>query len=342
MKKLISILLTISMLLCFAACSAEKTPEDEASSVDSSSLESLISSVESVVDTVSEPDVSSVVEQPKPVETPPSVVSTPQEEIVSSEAVVSTPEKVGYDVRPEDEVEWHRGYINNYQEYFEKMKYSESNERDSFIHYLLHAPSCETNEAKPLFIFLHGLNGWVSIQDPGDAKNMVDGLIELENQDEKFAAYTLVPITPDGTQGWWTDFQKRNFKNLLRKLIANYNIDPKRVYISGFSMGGMVTCQLVNEMPENTFAAVVPLAGISDMNYPAGLYKTAFRIYHATGDGSVSVSSSRRLYQQLKSSGHPNVELIEYEGGNHKTPLYEAFIAEKDEFFEWIFAQKLP
>lgn len=351
MKRFISVFLAVILSVCLCGCSGSSGGDvsDIGSDMAPSSEDTVTDTSTSVSDAESDT-------QEKPVDTTSSVISeavssvveASQSQTVSSEAptpseeVTSTPVRIGYDVPLESEVDWYRGTINTTSDYLKRMKFSLTNESGSFIKYLFHCPSYETAEAKPLFIFLHGLGGFVSMEDLGDAKNLVEGLIELENKDEKYAAYTLVPITPDGYEGWWTDTQISNFKKLIKKLIENYNIDPKRIYITGFSMGGMTTCRLVNEMPANTFAAAVPLAGISDIYSPLSHKNTAFRIYHATGDTTVSISSSRRLYQQLKDAGHPKVELIEFEGGHHKTPLDEVYIGQKEEFFEWIFAQKLP
>lgn len=164
----------------------------------------------------------------------------------------------------------------------------------------------------------------------------------LENEYEEYGAYTLTPSTPFPNQGWWTETQLSAFKKLIYQLIDDYKIDPKRIYITGISMGGFVTCQLVDEMPPNTFAAAVPLSGASNMSDPESLHNTAFRIYHSNRDTTVNVSCSRALNQQLLSSDHPKVEYIEFHHGHHTSPLRDVYSVQRYTFFEWLFAQRLP
>ena len=210
------------------------------------------------------------------------------------------------------------------------------------IQYLLHQPIQEKDRSYPLVIFLHGLGDTVNIQTMGTATNFVDSMLSLENESKDYRAYTLVPSTPLAHEGWWTYEQLEAFKHLIYHLLETYNIDAKRVYITGISMGGFTTCELVNQMPSNTFAAAVPLSGSQMMTDPETLLNTAFRIYHSTNDTVVNVSCSRDLYQQLLIVNHPKVEYTEFVSGNHTSALYSVYSEQCYEFFGWMFAQRLP
>jgi polyhydroxybutyrate depolymerase len=50
-------------------------------------------------------------------------------------------------------------------------------------------------------------------------------------------------------------------RQILKDLDSIASIDPKRIYTTGFSMGGMFAFWLTYEMPD-TFAAVAPVAGV--------------------------------------------------------------------------------
>jgi len=231
--------------------------------------------------------------------------------------------------------------ISSTQDYFKTTSFIEENTSE-IIHYLFHEPIRDTGKTAPLVIFLHGQGDTVTEWSPGTATPIVESLIYLENKSQEYSAYTLVPSTPLAYEGSWTETQLYAFKKLISHLIENYNIDPKRIYISGISMGGFATCRLVNEMPPDTFAAAVPLSGARDIAMPKTLYNTAFRIYHVATDTVVSVSHSRSLYQLLTESDHPNVEYTEFESGSHISPLYTVFTTNRDSFFEWLFDQRLP
>ena len=225
-------------------------------------------------------------------------------------------------------------------EYFEARDFYDD-VTEQTVKYLFHEPLRDSGEPMPLVIFLHGKGDSVTLGSPGTATPMVRSMMELENESYHYGAYTLVPSTPLAHEGQWTDFQVLAFKMLLADLIERYNIDESRIYLSGVSMGGFMTCQLVNEMP-GTFAAAVPLSGAQNVRVPLTSHVTAFRIYHVATDPVVDVSRSRSLYQQLVESGHPNVEYIEYPDGSHISPIYTVFEHNRDAFFDWLFSQRLP
>lgn len=208
------------------------------------------------------------------------------------------------------------------------------------LEYLFHEPMWNTDKEAPLIIFLHGLGDTVNQTSFGTATPLVHKLLALESQDEYYSTYTLVPMTPLKNEGWWQDWQLDFLKALIFQLVEDYDIDPKRIYITGISMGGYTTCDLVNQMPPDTFAAAVPLSGARYLLNPTQLFNTAFRIYHSKNDTVVNVSCSQGLAYQLESSQHPNVEYIEFADGDHISPLYSVY--NDTAFFQWLFAQRLP
>lgn len=229
--------------------------------------------------------------------------------------------------------------ISSVQDYFDVNIYAPP-EKVGNIQYLFHEPIRDTGKAYPLIIFLHGLGDQVNEYSMGTAGPLVNSLIRLENESEQYSAYTLVPETPFAKEGWWKAWQLDYLKQLIIYLGENYNIDTKRIYVTGISMGGYITCRLVNTMPPDTFAAAVPLSGAYDMKKPDAVMNTAFRIYHSAQDTVVNVSCSQSLYQQLVFYKHPNVEYVEYSEGNHISPLYRVYY--DPSFYEWLFAQRLP
>lgn len=231
--------------------------------------------------------------------------------------------------------------ITSSEEYFESKVYFEHSKL-ALVHYLFHEPIRDTDGSYPLIIFLHGLGDSVNEWSLGTATQFAESLMLLENESEKYSAYTLVPQTPFANEGWWTDEQLEAFQYLIYDLIENYSIDTKRIYITGISMGGSTTCVLVDTMPPDTFAAAVPLSGAETLTNPGALHSTAFRIYHSKNDTVVHPEYSRALYKQLSSSGHPNMEYIEFEYGSHISPLYSVYTEQRYPFFDWLFAQRLP
>ena len=230
--------------------------------------------------------------------------------------------------------------VISYDGYFDMTYFSVTNSPNK-IQCLFHEPIRQnTGESYPLIIYLHGKGETLSATNGGSGKLFIESLMDMENAAEKFGAYTLVPVTPLGKNGWWTDTEFIFLKCLIDRLVRSYNIDAKRIYVTGISMGGYITCRLLKEMPPDTFAAAVPLSGAYTMNDPVALHNTAFRIYHSAEDTVVNVSRSRDLYQQLIASNHPKVEYFEAEYGGHMSPLQTAY--GDPYFYFWLFEQKLP
>ena len=226
-------------------------------------------------------------------------------------------------------------------DYFDALTYYDKT-TDTNLEYLFHEPLRDTGKEYPMLIFLHGLFEEMSLNSLGTAGSMVETLMYYENNLERYSIYTLIPSTPLPSEGWWQDNQLNALKKLIEVLCEGYKIDKKRIYISGISMGGMTTCQLLDEMPKDTFAAAATFSGVSNITNPEKLHNTAIRIYHAQNDETVSPASSRNLHQQLINSGHQNVQYTEFEGGDHLSAIKTVFTRQRLEFLDWLFAQKLP
>ncbi len=316
MKKSLIAVLVVLCFLWVTGCSGQSEKEASfPSTLSNPSQSKEVSSAPSAPQEPSSPS-SALVEtsstQPMPQESDPLVSSPPQEE---------------------------GPLLNSFFNYFEFCEYKDETTED-MVQYLFHKPLRKTNEPMPLVIFLHGKGDSVSLDYFGTAGPMVDALMELENESEEYGTYTLVPITPFSYEGDWTYSQVETLKALLPKIVEQYNIDPKRVYVSGISMGGFMTCRLVSEMPD-FFAAAVPLSGSLLIDFPWLVLGTSFRIYHVATDSVVEVGCSRRLHEQLSYYNHPNLTYVEYETGDHISPLYTVFTQDREGFFSWLFAQRL-
>lgn len=127
----------------------------------------------------------------------------------------------------------------------------------------------------PLVLFLHGAG------ERGDdnEKQLVHGskLFVTEENRKQYPAIVVFPQCPEN--GFWSSVQVDRMKKpaefrfdysqketssmtavveLLGKLIKNEAVDGRRVYVTGLSMGGMGTFEMVYRHPE-FFAAAMPI-----------------------------------------------------------------------------------
>ena len=179
--------------------------------------------------------------------------------------------------------------------------------------YLQYAPS-DLGSKRPLIISCHGMNQSAKYQWDAlkDAKTLADK--------EKF-----VIVLPEGINSGWDISGDRDI-NLIKDLIAqmkkDFDIDEKRVYLSGFSMGGMLTYHAMNKIPD-VIAAFAPISG-----YPMwGFTYTGKRAipvihHHGTGDDVCVYSNVQRNIDELvkknKCSSTPTITQ-NYGGYSHIT-----------------------
>lgn len=119
---------------------------------------------------------------------------------------------------------------------------------------IVYAPK-DLPENAPLFISCHGAGQGADYQQ-GQSK------FEALADQKKF-----VIVYPNGIGKYWDISGESDIKfmdAIINLMVKRYKIDRKRVYISGFSMGGMFTYHCANKMA-NRVAAFCPVSG-----YPMG------------------------------------------------------------------------
>lgn len=135
---------------------------------------------------------------------------------------------------------------------------------------------------RPLVISLHGLN-----QDINYQKNQAKW--ELVADTAKF-----VVVYPAGVSNSWdingtkdTDF----ISAIIDNMFTRYGIDRNRVYVSGFSMGGMMSYHTANKIA-NKVAAIGPVSGYLFGNTAASSRPMPIIHVHGTADDVVYYNAS--------------------------------------------------
>lgn len=123
---------------------------------------------------------------------------------------------------------------------------------------------------------------------------------------------------------------------MLDSLSTTGQVNSKKIYLAGLSMGGMGTFELLWRKP-NFFAAAMPICGGGD---PAKVktYAKQFPVwvFHGDNDNVVPVGNSRLMVNSLKSAG-ARVQYTEYPGVGHDS--WKNAFAEPD-FLKWLFSKK--
>lgn len=140
--------------------------------------------------------------------------------------------------------------------------------------YIVYAPK-DLGKDRPLLISCHGMN-----QDAAYQKGMLT--IESVADTAKF-----VTVFPNGIDRGWDISGDRDINfvlALIDEMVDKYQIDRNRVYLSGFSMGGMFTYHAMNRIPDK-IAAFAPISGYPMGGTTANASVRPIPIIHTHGTG---------------------------------------------------------
>jgi predicted peptidase len=192
--------------------------------------------------------------------------------------------------------------------------------------YLLFLPEGYGKEQKrwPLMLFLHGAG------ERGDDLNKVKvhGPPKIVETRKDFPFIVVSPQCPE--DDWWTK-KTEMLINLLDDIIARYDVDPERVYLTGLSMGGYGSWALASEYPDR-FAAVVPICGGGNRIMSIFLKDMPIWAFHGAKDSVVPVEESKELVEAINARGG-NAKLTIYPDANHDswTETYN-----NQEVYDWL------
>jgi predicted peptidase len=215
------------------------------------------------------------------------------------------------------------------------------------LYRLFRPASMDEKKKYPLVLFLHGA-GERGEDNQAQTKHGVKYF--LQNQ-ATYPCFIVAPQCPGKFQ--WVDTPWGNLKHtipaqptdplqgaieLLTSLEKEFSaVDTKRLYVTGLSMGGFGTWDIISRLPK-TFAAAVPICGGADEAQAPKIAKVPVWVFHGGADDVVKTVRSRNMVAALKAAGG-TPKYTEYAGVGHG--CWDQAYGEA-ELFPWLFAQKLP
>lgn len=206
----------------------------------------------------------------------------------------------------------------------------------------------DENIKYPLVVCLHGAGGRGN-DNMGRGSEAFKVLNEKRIK-EKYPSFLLVPQCPKQKKWVNVEWKFENYSideipisdelhyvsELIDSIIRIYPIDKSKVYITGQSMGGFGTWDLILRRPE-LFAAAIPVCGGGDTSKVDRLRNIGVWIFHGEIDNKVPVEASREMYAAMKMKHIDNVKYTEFEGVKHNswTPAWS-----NDLLIDWLFRQK--
>lgn len=126
--------------------------------------------------------------------------------------------------------------------------------------------------------------------------------------------------------------------NLIRSLEDKYAIDESRMYITGYSMGGYGTWDMITRYPD-MFAAAIPICGAGDPTKAELIKDMPIWAFHSAGDITVPSSGSREMVAAIEDAGGSSIKYTEFSDDAHDawTRAYT-----NEELYTWLYAQSKP
>jgi predicted peptidase len=180
------------------------------------------------------------------------------------------------------------------------------------MNYLLYLPKDygKTDKTWPLILFLHGAG------ERGDniEKVKTHGPARLAAEGRDFDFIIVSPQCPQ--EGWWTGMTDE-LMALVDDISQRYQVDTRRLYITGLSMGGFGTWSLIQKYPDK-FAAAAPICGGGE-TVPARhrLDKMPIWVFHGAKDEVVPLSKSEEMVKVVEKSGNKNIKFTVYPEAGH-------------------------
>lgn len=231
------------------------------------------------------------------------------------------------------------------QPLFDKLIYTHGNE--TLPYRFLKPDQIDPEKRYPLLIFLHGAgergkDNEVHIQH-------IAGLFSDPEISARYASYVLAPQCPEDMM-WASHDRTENglgmrlkptrpmamVISLIGKIEKEFPVDRSRIYVTGLSMGGYGTWDLIARFPDR-FAAAVPICGGGDPRTAARIRHIPIWAFHGALDRVVAARQSRIMVKALQDAG-ASPGYTEYPDVGHESWVYAY---REPHLLPWMFDQQL-
>ncbi|MGL1891854.1 MAG: prolyl oligopeptidase family serine peptidase [Spirochaetaceae bacterium] len=173
--------------------------------------------------------------------------------------------------------------------------------------YVMYLPNKDKKiKSYPTIIYLHGA-GQRSVY----VENLLNDVIftNIENMD----SFPFIVIAPQATYGDWWDPQRLDL--FLDDMIKEFPINPKQIYLTGYSMGGVGTWLWTAESPKR-FAAIAPTAGSGFTKDAIKMKNLPIWVFHGEEDSAVPIKESEVMYNEINKINE-EIEFTRLKDKNH-------------------------
>lgn len=219
---------------------------------------------------------------------------------------------------------------------------------EAFYGYYAYTPSVK-GANYPLLLFLHGAGEKGNSNQDNTILDIVlrNGPPKLIEKNEWKPTYPMIVVSPQCHESNWNGIKLYEF---VEYLIKNYNINTKRIYVTGLSMGGYGTFTYLTTNADSCHAATaVPICGGGNTRKTAGMKHVPVWAFHGDADKTVLPIKSIQMVDSINAQNPPiKAKLTMYPGVGHnswsrtyagtgmgtESAEYDAF---NQSIFDWMF-----
>ncbi|MBE7175202.1 MAG: dienelactone hydrolase family protein [Mucilaginibacter polytrichastri] len=201
----------------------------------------------------------------------------------------------------------------------------------SIRQYLAYVPAgynSQPTKKWPLVIYLHGQS------EKGNDINKIFWSYFCWRTMDRHYPYLLITPQLQSSQGSWNP---ADLDKMLDEVVKKYNVDPNRIIINGYSLGGNGAWKWAQYNP-NRFAGMVATSGWGTPSEGYKLVNLPIQAFHGTADKSVNVSGSVNMINAIKQAGGTRAKLTTYPGEGHL--IFDKVFGHDDNVVNWMLAQR--
>ena len=169
--------------------------------------------------------------------------------------------------------------------------------------YTLYLPESYTDDHSgyPVIVYLqgaYGVGGPIERLNDWGLPRLIRDESDLSTVRNQLLLDTFVVVSIHISGGQYDD-HPQVIQEILNKVGKQYQIDRKRIYVTGLSRGGHASWNLVTKLP-STFAATVPIGGSASIQDYSAYSNTAVWVAHNKRDPVVDWSDANKSVEEIE------------------------------------------
>lgn len=269
---------------------------------------------------------------------------TSKDDLVYSQSIMSETTYLEYWKRETGKTAYDNDIINTV------LERRENTFNGTTLPYRLYVPFDYTPDKEyPVLLFLHGAGERGS---DGDKHVLSHNPIAnfLNQKDSPMEnAIIIAPQCPEGQKWVDMDWSTGSYRvdstpesnemkcvlDILDNICDEFSVDEKRVYVTGISMGGIGSWDLITRHSD-IFAAAVPMCGTGDSTKGNILKNVPVWTVHSKDDPTVPFNGTKSVVDAIIAAGGDDVKFTELNGYKHNV---WGWTTQNEEIYEWLFDQ---